>query len=69
MEVVPGVSADSPVLLLEDVHKVYNPGSPLQVPVLKGVSLSVEANYASAAFNATPWNVDNGLPNCSRPDV
>ena len=31
-----------PVLLLEDVDKIYNPGSPLQVHVLKGVSLRVE---------------------------
>ncbi len=31
-----------PVLLLEDVHKIYNPGSPLQVHVLKGISLRVE---------------------------
>jgi putative ABC transport system ATP-binding protein len=32
---------DFPVLLLEDVHKIYNPG-PLQVHVLKGISLAVE---------------------------
>jgi predicted ABC-type transport system involved in lysophospholipase L1 biosynthesis ATPase subunit len=31
-----------PVLLLDDLHKVYNPGSQLQVHVLKGVSLAVE---------------------------
>src|SRR6266545_4795427 len=36
-----GVGGDSPVLLLDDVHKVYNPG-PLQVHVLKGISLAVE---------------------------
>jgi len=30
-----------PVLLLEDVQKIYNPG-PLQVHVLKGVSMAVE---------------------------
>jgi len=39
---VPGAGDDQPVLLLEDVHKIYNPGSPLQVHVLKGVSLRVE---------------------------
>jgi len=32
---------DAPVLLLDDVHKLYNPG-PLQVHVLKGISLAVE---------------------------
>ena len=42
MEAVPGGDGDLPVLLLEDVHKVYNPGSPLEVHVLKGVSFSVE---------------------------
>jgi putative ABC transport system ATP-binding protein len=31
----------SPVLLLDDVHKIYNPG-PLEVHVLKGISLTVE---------------------------
>src|SRR5207248_5815287 len=31
-----------PVLLLNDIHKVYNPGSPLQVHVLKGISLAIE---------------------------
>jgi putative ABC transport system ATP-binding protein len=41
MEAVPGVGGDSPVLLLDDVHKIYNPG-PLQVHVLKGVSMAVE---------------------------
>jgi putative ABC transport system ATP-binding protein len=40
MEAVPG-GGEFPVLLLEDVHKVYNPG-PLQVHVLKGVSMAVE---------------------------
>jgi putative ABC transport system ATP-binding protein len=42
MEGMPGAGGDLPVLLLDDVHKVYNPGSPLQVHVLKGVSFSVE---------------------------
>ena len=37
-----GIGGDSPVLLLDDVHKLYNPG-PLQVHVLKGISLAVEA--------------------------
>ncbi len=37
----PAVDTEFPVLLLNDVHKVYNPG-PLQVHVLKGVSLSVQ---------------------------
>jgi putative ABC transport system ATP-binding protein len=41
MEVVPNFDGAQPVLLLEDVHKIYNPG-PLEVHVLKGVSLSVE---------------------------
>ena len=36
-----GIGGDSPVLLLDDVHKLYNPG-PLQVHVLKGISLAVE---------------------------
>ncbi|HVW31826.1 MAG TPA: ABC transporter ATP-binding protein [Acidimicrobiia bacterium] len=37
-----GAGSDgTPVLLLEEVHKVYNPG-PLQVHVLKGISLRVE---------------------------
>ena len=43
MEAVAGArDGDAPVLLLEDVHKVYNPEGPLQVHVLKGVSLAVE---------------------------
>jgi putative ABC transport system ATP-binding protein len=42
MEEAPNVGGDSPVLLLEDVQKIYNPGTPLQVNVLKGVSLRVE---------------------------
>ncbi|MDQ1565681.1 MAG: putative transport system ATP-binding protein, partial [Actinomycetota bacterium] len=47
MEAVPSVGGDSPVLLLDDVHKLYNPG-PLQVHVLKGVSLSVdEGDYVA----------------------
>src|SRR5438445_6453940 len=33
---------DRPVLLLDDIHKVYNPGSPLEVHVLKGISLAIE---------------------------
>ena len=40
MEAVPG-GGEFPVLLLEDVHKVYNPG-PLEVHVLKEVSMAVE---------------------------
>jgi putative ABC transport system ATP-binding protein len=36
------VNGEHPVLLLHDLHKIYNPGSPLQVHVLKGVSLAVE---------------------------
>ena len=36
-----GTDGDTPVLLLDDVHKLYNPG-PLQVHVLKGISLAVE---------------------------
>ena len=39
---MPAVDTEFPVLLLNDLHKVYNPGSPLQVHVLKGVSLAVE---------------------------
>src|SRR5437764_11288763 len=38
---MPAVDTEFPVLLLNDLHKVYNPGSPLQVHVLKGVSLAV----------------------------
>jgi putative ABC transport system ATP-binding protein len=38
---MPAVDTEFPVLLLNDVHKVYNPG-PLQVHVLKGVSMAVE---------------------------
>jgi putative ABC transport system ATP-binding protein len=37
----PGPDGEFPVIVLDDVHKVYNPG-PLQVHVLKGVSLTVE---------------------------
>jgi len=36
------VDSEFPVLLLDDLHKVYNPGSQLQVHVLKGISLAVE---------------------------
>ena len=36
------VDSDFPVLLLDDLHKVYNPGSQLEVHVLKGISLAVE---------------------------
>ncbi len=39
---MPAVDTEFPVLLLNDLHKVYNPGSPLQVHVLKGISLAVE---------------------------
>ena len=42
-----GTDGDTPVLLLDDVHKVYNPG-PLQVHVLKGISLAVEEGPGSA---------------------
>jgi len=38
---MPAADTDFPVLFLSDIHKIYNPG-PLQVHVLKGVSLSVE---------------------------
>ena len=36
----PAIDTEFPVLLLNDIHKIYNPG-PLQVHVLKGVSMSV----------------------------
>jgi len=36
------VDKEFPVLVLNDLHKVYNPGSELQVHVLKGISLSVD---------------------------
>jgi putative ABC transport system ATP-binding protein len=39
---MPAVDKEFPVLLLNDLHKVYNPGSPLQVHVLKGVTLAIE---------------------------
>ena len=39
---MPAVDKEFPVLLLNDLHKTYNPGSPLQVHVLKGISLAVE---------------------------
>jgi putative ABC transport system ATP-binding protein len=39
---MPAVDTEFPVLLLNDIHKTYNPGSPLQVHVLKGISLAVE---------------------------
>ena len=39
---MPAVDTEFPVLLLNDLHKVYNPGSQLEVHVLKGVSLAVE---------------------------
>jgi len=39
---MPAVDTEFPVLLLNDLHKVYNPGSPLQVHVLKGINLAVE---------------------------
>src|SRR5436853_1772182 len=39
---MPAVDTEFPVLLLNDLHKTYNPGSQLEVHVLKGVSLAVE---------------------------
>jgi putative ABC transport system ATP-binding protein len=39
---MPAVDKEFPVLLLKDLHKCYNPGSSLQVHVLKGVSLAVD---------------------------
>ncbi|HKY76677.1 MAG TPA: ABC transporter ATP-binding protein [Acidimicrobiia bacterium] len=42
MSQMSSVDNGHPVLLLNDLHKVYNPGSQLQVHVLKGVSLAVE---------------------------
>jgi len=39
---MPAVDTEFPVLLLNDLHKTYNPGSPLEVHVLKGISLAVE---------------------------
>jgi putative ABC transport system ATP-binding protein len=39
---MPAVDTEFPVLLLNDLHKVYNPGSALEVHVLKGISLAVE---------------------------
>jgi putative ABC transport system ATP-binding protein len=39
---MPAVDKEFPVLLLNDLHKTYNPGSPLEVHVLKGISLSVD---------------------------
>ncbi|HEV7534412.1 MAG TPA: ABC transporter ATP-binding protein [Acidimicrobiia bacterium] len=39
---MPAVDKEFPVLLLNDLHKVYNPGSELQVHVLKGITLAVE---------------------------
>jgi putative ABC transport system ATP-binding protein len=38
---MPAVDTEFPILLLNDIHKIYNPG-PLQVHALKGVSLAVE---------------------------
>ncbi|HET9771020.1 MAG TPA: ABC transporter ATP-binding protein [Acidimicrobiia bacterium] len=38
---MPAVDTEFPVLFLNDIHKIYNPG-PLQVHVLKGVSLAVD---------------------------
>jgi putative ABC transport system ATP-binding protein len=37
-----GGPAEKPVLLLDNLHKKYNPGSQLEVHVLKGVSLAVD---------------------------
>jgi putative ABC transport system ATP-binding protein len=39
---MPAVDTEFPVLLLNDLHKTYNPGSQLEVHVLKGISLAVE---------------------------
>jgi putative ABC transport system ATP-binding protein len=36
------IDKEFPVLLLNDLHKAYNPGTPLQVHVLKGISVAVE---------------------------
>jgi hypothetical protein len=55
MDAVPGVGGEAPVLLLEDVHKVYNPG-PLQVHVLKGVSWAVPvAGRAPCSTSSAAW--------------
>ena len=42
MTEMPAVDKEFPVLLLNDLHKIYNPGTQLQVHVLKGISLAVE---------------------------
>ena len=39
---MPAVDKEFPVLVLNDLHKTYNPGSELQVHVLKGITLQVE---------------------------
>jgi putative ABC transport system ATP-binding protein len=39
---MPADHTGHPVILLNDLHKVYNPGSQLQVHVLKGISLAIE---------------------------
>jgi putative ABC transport system ATP-binding protein len=39
---MPAVDKEFPVLLLTDVHKRYNPGTALEVHVLKGISLAVD---------------------------
>jgi putative ABC transport system ATP-binding protein len=38
----PAVDKEFPVLLFNDVHKKYNPGTQLEVHVLKGISLAVD---------------------------
>ena len=42
MSQMPADDSGHPVILLNDLHKVYNPGSQLQVHVLKGISLAIE---------------------------
>src|SRR5688572_13363450 len=39
---MPADDSGHPVILLNDLHKIYNPGTQLQVHVLKGISLAVE---------------------------
>ena len=39
---MPAVDKEFPVLLLNDLHKMYNPGTQLEVHVLKGISLAVD---------------------------
>jgi putative ABC transport system ATP-binding protein len=42
LTLMPAVDTTFPVLFLDDVHKRYNPGTALEVHVLKGISLAVE---------------------------